>query len=126
MKRLSCLAAATVLWAAPAVASDVTVEDFKAASVASVVKLCSSPESSAMNQYAQGFCYGWIAGIEQFYDALVADPRFDIQPTVCPNGEISREQARVILVEWAATHPESSGMPALSGLIQALRLKYPC
>lgn len=126
MKRLACLLAAAAFWAAPASAAEVTADDFEAGSVGSVVKLCSAPESSAMNQYAQGFCYGWIAGIEQFYDALVADPRFNVRPTICTDGEISREEARVMLVDWAGRNPDSLAMPALSGLIQAIREKHPC
>ncbi len=126
MKKLACLLAGAALWAMPAGAADLTADDFEAGSVGSVVKLCSAPESSAMNQYAQGFCYGWIAGIEQFYDALVADPRFNVQPSICTDGEISREEARVMLLSWAAKNPDSMSMPALSGLIQAIREQNPC
>ncbi len=125
MKRLACLFAAAALWSAPA-AAEVTAETFEAASVGDVVELCSVPEGAAMNQYAQGFCYGWIAGIEQFYDALVSDPRFNVQPTICTDGEISREEARVMLIDWAGKNPDSMGMPALSGLIVAVRESHPC
>ncbi len=79
-----------------------------------------------MNQYAVGFCYGWIAGIEQFYDELVADPRFDIKPTICPDGEISREEARNDFLEWMKSNPGMSERKALEGMILALRAKYPC
>lgn len=126
MKRVACLLAAATLLSLPASAADLTAEDFEAQTVGSLVKLCSSPESSAMNQYAQGFCYGYIAGLDQFYDALVADPRFNVKPTICTDDEISREEARTLLLQWAKAHPDSMGMPALSGMIQAIRDKHPC
>ncbi len=126
MRRVACLLAAAAFLSAPVAAQELVDDDFQGQTVASVVKLCSAPETGARGQYAIGFCYGWIAGIDQFYDALVADPRFDFSPTICTDGEISREEARTLLIDWAAANPDSGNIPALSGLIQAIRAKYPC
>ncbi|GAB5469757.1 MAG: hypothetical protein Kilf2KO_27870 [Rhodospirillales bacterium] len=126
MKKLAGLLAAAAFMALPAQAAEITGDDFKAEDVASIVKLCSSAEGVAMSQYATGFCYGWIAGIDQFYDALVADPRFGISPSVCVDDEVSREEARKIFLEWATSNPSSASMPALSGLIEAMKAKFPC
>ncbi|MEO1190392.1 MAG: Rap1a/Tai family immunity protein [Pseudomonadota bacterium] len=129
MKRLVTVAAATALLglsAMPAQAESIMKEDFEGATVAQVVKLCSPGENDGMGQYAMGYCYGWIAGIEQFYDALVADPRFNFTPSVCTDSEISREEARQTMIAWAVENPDSASMPALSGLIAAMRAKYPC
>ena len=118
--------ALVTLLALPAGAADVTEDDFHAETLGSLTKLCSASHSTEMGKYAIGFCYGWIEGIEQFYDELVADERFDIKPTICPGREISREETRMILVEWSAANPTQASIAPLDALIRAGREKFPC
>lgn len=126
MKRLVPLLAAASLFVAPVAGAQVVEKDFEAATAGELAKLCAAGETDAWHGYAIGFCYGWIAGVEQFYDALVADGRFDVKPTICPADEISREEARTIFLAWMKANPGKAGVASLDGMIQALRAKYPC
>ena len=38
--------------------------------MADIVELCSAPRDSDMGKYAFGFCYGWLRGVDEFYDAI--------------------------------------------------------
>ena len=126
MKMFAACLALVAFLTMPASAAEITVADFKAETLGSLTKLCSASESTEIGKYAVGFCYGWIEGIEQFYDELVADERFDVQPTICPGREISREETRTILVEWSAANPSLMDISPLDALIRAGKEKFPC
>jgi len=126
MKGLASVLAAASLFVAPVAGAQVSETDFEAKTAGELAQLCGASGQDAWRGYAIGFCYGWIAGVEQFYDALVADPRFDIDPTICPDGEISREEARTQFLAWMKANPGQANAASLDGMIQALRAKYPC
>ena len=107
-------------------AEQVKAEHFKGETVGSIVKLCSASEDTDAGKYAIGFCYGWIEGLDQFYDALLADERFDVQPIACPGTEASRDNTRAAFVSWAEADPTRMNMPALEGMIGAVKEAYPC
>lgn len=118
--------AAALLVAGNAGAAELARADFEGETVGSIVKLCTAPEDTDVGKYAIGFCYGWIEGLDQFYDALLADERFEVQPVACPTSEPSREETRDAFVRWAKADPARMNMPALEGMIRAAKDTYPC
>jgi hypothetical protein len=125
MKTILSLAAA-LLVASNAGAAELARADFEGETVGSIVKLCTASEDTDAGKYAIGFCYGWIEGLDQFYDALLADERFDVQPVACPASEPLREETRDAFVRWAKADPARMKMPALQGMIHAAKETYPC
>jgi hypothetical protein len=125
MKTILSLAAA-LLVAGNAGAAELVRADFEGETVGSIVKLCTASEDTDDGKYAIGFCYGWIEGLDQFYDALLADERFDVQPVACPVSEPSREETRDAFVRWAKADPARMKMPALEGMIHAAKETFPC
>ena len=118
--------AATLLVAGNAAAAELTRADFEGDTVGSIVELCTTSEEADAGKYAIGFCYGWIEGLEQFYDALLVDERFNVQPIACPVSKLSREETRDAFVHWAGTDATKLEMPALLGIIRASKETYPC
>ena len=118
--------AAALLVAGNAGAAELARADFEGETVGSIVKLCTASEDTDVGKYAIGFCYGWIEGLDQFYDALLADERFNVQPVACPGTELSREETRDAFVRWAKEDPAKMKMPALEGMIRAAKETFPC
>ena len=106
--------------------ANVKSEHFEAETVSSMQKLCMADEGTSSGKYAIGFCYGWIEGLGQFYEQLLIDERFDFEPSVCSEKELTREEVRAVFVSWAKAHPADAGRPAFSGLIDAMKEKFPC
>jgi hypothetical protein len=125
MRAILSLAAA-LLFAGNAGAAELVRADLEGETVGSIVKLCTADEDTDVGKYAVGFCYGWIEGIDQFYDELLADERWDVQPVACPVSEPSREETRYAFVRWAQADPARMKMPALDGLILAAKATFPC
>ncbi len=117
---------AALLVAGNSSAAELVRVDFEGETVGSIVKLCTASEDTDVGKYAIGFCYGWIEGLDQFYDALLADERFDVQRIACPVSEPSREETRDAFVRWAQADPARMNMPALEGMIHAAKATFPC
>jgi len=116
---------AVLLAAGTAQAQD-TPGSFKAETVGSMQVLCTPDQSTTGGKQAIGFCYGWIEGVGQFYAQLMLDDRFDLEPSICPEGELTREEIRNTFVDWATANPGEADAAALSGLINALKQAHPC
>ncbi len=84
MKTILSLAAA-LLVAGNAGSAELVRADSEGETVGSIVKLCTAPEDTDAGKYAIGFCYGWIEGLDQFYDALLADERLTCSPSPAPS-----------------------------------------
>jgi len=125
MRAILSLAAA-LLVVGNAGAAEIARVDFEGETVGSIVKLCTASEDTDAGKYAIGFCYGWIEGLDQFYDALLADERFNVQPVACPATELSREESRDAFVRWAKDDPAKMKLPALEGIIRAAKETFPC
>ncbi len=117
---------AALLVAGNSSAAELVRVDFEGETVGSIVKLCTASEDTDVGKYAIGFCYGWIEGLDQFYDALLADERFNVKPVACPVTELSREETRDAFVRWAEADPAKMKMPALEGMIRAAKETFPC
>jgi Rap1a immunity proteins len=118
--------AMVLLFAGNAGAAGLEKADFKGETVGSIVKLCTASEDTNAGKYAIGFCYGWLEGLEQFYDALLADERFAVKPVACPATELTRAETRDAFVSWAKADPARMNMPALEGILSAAKETYPC
>lgn len=121
------VALAVALSLAPvANAAEITRETFKVRSVADIVDLCSAPRESDMGKYAYGFCFGWLRGIDEFYDAMLADKRFKMKAIACPESQLTYEEQRDLFVGWARKTKGAMEMPALNGLVRAAKETFPC
>lgn len=72
------------------------------------------------------FCFGYINGAGQFYQALVTDEQVGIEPFVCPGREVSEREAVQIFLDWYETHQDESEQPAIDGLFKAWVAAFPC
>ena len=124
--KLGIVFALSLFVATTASAGEVTRETFEAKSVSDIVDLCSEPEGTDAGKYAIGFCYGWLKGIDEFYDALLADERFDVKPISCPGRAVAASESRLLFVKWATSTEGALEMPALQGLVRASKEIFPC
>jgi len=72
------------------------------------------------------FCYGFLAGAWQFYEQLVVSEAVNIDPFVCPAGEVTADEAVAIFADWANAHPDELAQSAVDGLFRAWTAAYPC
>ncbi len=72
------------------------------------------------------FCFGYINGAGQFYQALVTDDRIEMDPFVCPGREVSEREAVQIFLDWYGSHQEAGEQPAIDGLFRAWVAAFPC
>ena len=72
------------------------------------------------------FCYGYLNGAGQFYQALVQDPDIDMNPFVCPGREVSEEEAIGTFLDWFEQHPDAASEPTIDGLFRAWVAAFPC
>ena len=101
-------------------------ERFEAETVGDLQTLCAADENTSDGKYALGFCYGWIEGAGQFYEQMLMDKRFEMEPTICSEKALTREDARTAFVSWADANPQSAGQAALDGMFRAMKESYPC
>ena len=106
--------------------AQVSDADFAAETFGSLAALCGAAAEDPRFEVAIGLCLGWIEGAGQFYEQMVSDPRFGLDPVACPAGEISREDVRSVIVSWAADNPDAAPDPALLGVMNAVGAAYPC
>lgn len=111
--------------AAPA-QTPIAGDDYALETVASALRLCGADESAPGGAYAIGFCYGWLEGVGQMYEAIVLDPRFELNKVACPPRELTREEVRVLFVDWARANPADAATAPLVGLVKSAKEAYPC
>lgn len=111
------------LAAPPALAA--VPENFQARTTQDFVDLCSTERTSPNYMEAIQFCYGYITGATQLYYALLGPE--GIRPLACPKGEVTRQQAVDVFLDWAKRNPDllSKERP-IEGLMRAAAEKWPC
>lgn len=75
------------------------------------------------------FCYGFMTGAWQFYEALVAyegAEDVNVDPFVCPGREVSGDEAVAAFVRWVDANPDAVGEAAVDGLFRAWAATFPC
>ncbi|MFP4126010.1 MAG: Rap1a/Tai family immunity protein [Alphaproteobacteria bacterium] len=74
----------------------------------------------------RAFCYGYVNGAGQFYQAMVNDADADVEPFVCPGREVSEAEAVTTFLDWVDAHPDAASEPAIDGLFRAWVAAFPC
>ncbi len=115
---------ASVLSPAAGAEGDALAESFVLEDGAALVTACTVPETHPLHATAKGFCLGYMTGAMQLYAAAVQSPKID--DAVCPGAAVSRVRMRDIFLEWARTHPERLGEPAIDTLFRAAVAAFPC
>jgi hypothetical protein len=122
----AALVSAALLGAPMQAGASVEREDFEGRTLAALVQLCTADESTETGKYAIGFCCGWLQGVEQFYDAMLRDDRFEVKPVACPDRAMSRAETRDLVVRYGHGNPDALSLPPLEGVLRALQAAYPC
>jgi len=108
----------------PAVAA-ATPDNFKGATTADYLALCTTTPGQANHVAAIHFCEGFATGAYQYYLALAArDPaeRFVCLPDPTP----SRDKIKADFVAWTKANPSVMGDPPVESIFRFLAQAYPC
>lgn len=120
-----CLLLAIAVASSPAAAAALTEDDFYIKNAQDLVDLCSSPESDPLNDAADHFCQGFIAGAWQYHQAQANGPKG--VRLVCPTDPPpTRNEVVDGFVAWAATHSQYMTEPAVEALFRYLVELAPC
>lgn len=124
LKRLSCLALLTLLFAGSANAI-VTEDDFVARKTQNIINLCTASPQDTYYREAIHFCQGYLVGAFHYYASQSAnDPTLQ---TVCyPNPRPSRNVAIGMFVAWAKNHPEFMNELPVDTEFRFLNETWPC
>jgi hypothetical protein len=119
------------LLAAAAVASPLaagaalTEDDFYIRSAQDLVDVCSSPESDPLNDAADHFCHGFVAGAWQYHQAQANGPE-GVRLVCPPDPPPTRNEVVAGFVSWAGTHSQYMAEPAVDTLFRYLVELAPC
>lgn len=106
-------------------ADPLTVDDFRSATTAGIVKLCSAPESDPLHQAAVGYCVGYLTGAFHYY-RVVEDLGHQPKLVCFGEAEPSRREEIARFVEWTKSHPQYDEAPAVDTMFRFLGEQYPC
>lgn len=128
MKGLAGILSIAILAAiAPrAMAEEIAEDTFIAGSAGQVADLCAVADESALDRYALGFCYGWLEGVGQLYEALVADGSISPQNITCPGRDLTRKEWADVMVAWVNADPVRRQLSPLQALGDAAKEAFPC
>jgi hypothetical protein len=102
-----------------------TEDDFYIKSAQDLVDLCSSPESDQLNDAADHFCHGFLAGAWQYNQAMANGPK-GVRLVCPPDPPPTRNEVVAGFVAWAGKHPEYMTEPAVEALFRYLVELAPC
>lgn len=80
-------------------------------------------ESCKRGKFGEGFCLGYIQGIDEktFFNAAMKQPT-----AYCPNpGESTKVKLKKV-IDWLEQNPASKGKPQSTAVMDALKALYPC
>ncbi len=72
------------------------------------------------------FCYGFMSGAWQFYEALLATEEAAVEPFVCPTDAVTADEAVAAFTDWATANAARGDETAVDGLFRAWATAYPC
>ncbi len=124
-RRLIALAAFVTTVAGPAVAADVTRDNFLMRSGQDLAALCSARPRDPYFVRAISFCHGYLVGSYDFYKGTSAG-RPSRQLVCLPKPSPTRYQVAQQFVEWAARNPRDSSESAVDALFRFAALTWPC
>ena len=126
--RMTVLAASAMLasWPLQAGAQDGTADlgDFAVDTAQQLLDLCSADPSNDLYVEAVQFCYGFFEGMAQYHDRLSAGP--DINPIVCPTGQVTRQDFVDIYIAFAQANPQFLDEDPADNVIRAAIATWPC
>ena len=126
--RMTILAGALALAMTPGMAdAALDKEDFNLNTTAQLMDVCDAPEKAQLAVQARNFCLGFIEGAIHYHDHVSASK--DMGKIVCAPPGATREDVRVIFVNWAfANRSDKAVMEsnALVGLISAAMDTWSC
>ena len=119
------IAAAGLFSATPPPALAATPDNFKDATTADYLALCSTAPGQDNYVAAVHFCEGFASGAYQYYLSLAAkDPA---ERFVClPNPPPSRDKVKADFVAWAKANPSIQNDPPVDSIFRYLGQTYPC
>jgi hypothetical protein len=115
MLAVALAAGVSGLSAAPALAQEA---DRTVRNAADLARFCGMPDKA--------FCFGYLNGAGQFYEALVTSEEVDIDPFVCPDEQIREEEGLATFLDWLERNPDARDSPAIDALFRAWVDAFPC
>ncbi len=103
----------------------VTAEDFEVETTQDLLNLCTTPSSDPLYVAATHFCYGYLVGAYDYYDAVSSGPK-GIKLICLPDPPPSRNEAVSLFIKWLKVHPEYMSEPAVETEFRFLMEKWPC
>jgi len=122
MRKIAAALAAAAVW--PVAAASVTLEDFSVKSGEDLVDLCAVEDGDPLYTEAMSFCFGFFSGAMHFHRELVRGP--DVNPMLCPESPVSREEAIAVFLSWAKDNPELLKDHAIQAAMRSAVEKWPC
>lgn len=125
MKWIVVAMMSAVLMAGPALAGDLTVEDFNVMTTEDLLDLCTVSPDNPLYAKAIHFCHGYLVGAYHYYAASTSGP--NAQQLVClPENRPSRNEAIEMFVEWAKERPQYAKDLPVETQFRFLTEKWPC
>ena len=114
---------AIALW--PLGSTALTREDFLVNSTQDLVKLCSASESDPLYQAAIGFCYGYVVGVNHYYQATTTGA--GETGFVCfPDPRPTRTEAIQMFLAWTKQNPQYMSELPVESIFRFLASRFPC
>jgi len=126
MRRKLLSAVFIILLLKVGVAGAITEEDFKIRTTQQLVDLCTVSASDPLAQQAINFCHGYLVGAFHFYLAWTGGPKAPERLVCFPTGDVTRNQAVAMFVEWAKAHPQYLKEFPVETEFRFLIDKWPC
>ena len=122
---VAVLSLALLLAAAPAMAGQVTKEDFKVMTTQNLINLCTASNDDPLYNHAVNFCHGYLLGAWEYYYETRDSP--EAVKLVCPPKKgISRNKVFNMFVDWAKAHPQYMGEKPVDTEFRFLIATWPC
>src|SRR4051794_16061605 len=99
------IVAALLIAAAGAQAAPVAKDDFQLTTTASLVSLCSAPQTDPLYTAAMNFCHGFAVGTYRAIVAEEAASRSRNKLFCPPQQTMTRDEAIAGFVQWASARP---------------------
>ena len=100
------------------------VTDFSVDTAQDLVDLCSAEESNSLYVEAIEFCAGFFEGMKHYHDRMSAGP--DVEPIICSPGNVKREDAIHMYVEYAKANPQFLNEDPADNVVRWAMATWPC
>jgi hypothetical protein len=125
-RRLIALTAMAMTCTGELQAAPVSQDDFRAATTANLVSLCSTPPSDPLYTAAINFCEGFAVGTYRMLEIEEAASRARRKMFCVPASVPNRDQAIAAFVKWASSRESTLAKSPTDGIAEYLAATYPC